>query len=443
MSEYTGSVNALLFTTSTINNYSHGRTIKMLNYLVLGTEGLISTAVIAGLLYAFIISKYGRFGKIVLNCFTLAGMIAAGVMSYLKNTTSLVHTGTWNVRIFSVSLCALILMVIFNIISSGNRRVIPGRISCIMAGIYLFTIVFYALPDIYAYPFNFSLGGAGTFSSAFFTRFVGLLIGIILSLVAGIAVYRVGLRANRGILDIVLFAAAAINAVQQIGKIVTVLYTRRMLSGSNVFAFVKWTSNHDDLYIIGVMIAAAVLPLVMWIRSFSVNEPYSNPAQHRKIRAKWRSIRRFGTTAIICFILGLLIIKPVKAYANRPVELSPIEESIVKDDTVLVPLEQVEDGHLHRFAYTTPDNIEVRFIVIKKPNSSSYGVGLDACDICGETGYFERNGQIVCKLCDVVMNINTIGFKGGCNPIVIDYKVGDGYIQVPTSTLIEHQNEFK
>ena len=49
----------------------------------------------------------------------------------------------------------------------------------------------------------------------------------------------------------------------------------------------------------------------------------------------------------------------------------------------------------------------------------------------------------MCKLCDVVMNINTIGFKGGCNPIVIDYKVGDGYIQVPTSTLIEHQNEFK
>ena len=243
--------------------------------------------------------------------------------------------------------------------------------------------------------------------------------------------------------DAAQHSAAAVNAVQQIGKIVTVLYTRRTISGSNVFAFVKWSSNHDDLFIMGVMAAAVVLPVVMWIKSVSVNEPYSNPAQHRKIRAKWRSIRKFGTTAAICFILSVLIIKPIKAYANRPVELSPIEESILKDDTVYVPMEQVEDGHLHRFAYTTPDNIEVRFIVIKKPNASSYGVGLDACDICGETGYFERNGQIVCKLCDVVMNINTIGFKGGCNPIVIDYKVGDGYIQVPTSTLIEHQNEFK
>ena len=41
------------------------------------------------------------------------------------------------------------------------------------------------------------------------------------------------------------------------------------------------------------------------------------------------------------------------------------------------------------------------------------------------------------------MNINTIGFKGGCNPIPIEYRIADGYIIVPLSTLIEHENEFK
>ena len=122
---------------------------------------------------------------------------------------------------------------------------------------------------------------------------------------------------------------------------------------------------------------------------------------------------------------------------------SPTEECEVRGDNVYVPLEQVDDGHLHRFEYETPNGVRVRFIVIKKPNSSAYGVGLDACDICGETGYFERNGQIVCKLCDVVMNINTIGFKGGCNPKVIDYSISNGYIIVPTYTLIEHEKDFK
>ena len=86
---------------------------------------------------------------------------------------------------------------------------------------------------------------------------------------------------------------------------------------------------------------------------------------------------------------------------------------------------------------------EIRFIIIKKPNSSSYGVGLDACDICGETGYYQRGTQVICNRCDVVMNINTIGFKGGCNPKVIDYSIQDGYIIVPISTLIEHESDFK
>ena len=177
--------------------------------------------------------------------------------------------------------------------------------------------------------------------------------------------------------------------------------------------------------------------------SLHVNEPYENPAQHRKIRANWRSARRWATTAIVCFVLSASNLTWVNAIANRPIELSPVEESVVQGDNVYVALTQVEDGHLHRFAYTTPDGYTVRFIVIKKPNGSSFGVGLDACDICGETGYFERDGQIVCKLCDVVMNVNTIGFKGGCNPIVIDYSVESGYIVVPTYTLIEHQEEFK
>ena len=38
-------------------------------------------------------------------------------------------------------------------------------------------------------------------------------------------------------------------------------------------------------------------------------------------------------------------------------------------------------------------------------------------------------------LCEVAMNIATIGFKGGCNPIPIDYKVSNGTLTVPISAL--------
>lgn len=129
--------------------------------------------------------------------------------------------------------------------------------------------------------------------------------------------------------------------------------------------------------------------------------------------------------------------------ANQEVELSPIEETVIDSDNMYITFEQVSDGHLHRFGYTTENGVQIRVIVIQKPNSSQYGIGLDACDICGETGYYEKNGQVVCNLCDVVMNINTIGFKGGCNPIVIDYSIENGQIIIPLAGLEEYEDEFK
>lgn len=83
---------------------------------------------------------------------------------------------------------------------------------------------------------------------------------------------------------------------------------------------------------------------------------------------------------------------------------------------------------------TPSTGIEVRFIVIQKAGSS-FGVGLDACEICGPTGYYEKDGKVICKLCEVAMNIATIGFKGGCNPIPIDYEVSNGTLSVPIAQL--------
>ena len=95
------------------------------------------------------------------------------------------------------------------------------------------------------------------------------------------------------------------------------------------------------------------------------------------------------------------------------------------DGVATIPFSQVEDGHLHRFAYTAADGTEMRFIIILK-NGGAYGVGLDACETCGDAGYYEQDGKIICKRCDVAINLATIGFKGGCNPIPFPYQVDDG-----------------
>ena len=151
-----------------------------------------------------------------------------------------------------------------------------------------------------------------------------------------------------------------------------------------------------------------------------------------------------------CFTLALLNLTVVHAYNNREVTLSAPEtyeirgtDRPLEEQQIYIALTQVNDGNLHRFEYVTENKVDVRWIVVQKPNSGAYGVGLDACDVCGTAGYFQRGEQVICKRCDVVMNINTIGFKGGCNPIPIDYSIENGNIVVPTDGLEEYEDEFK
>jgi uncharacterized membrane protein len=145
---------------------------------------------------------------------------------------------------------------------------------------------------------------------------------------------------------------------------------------------------------------------------------------------------------ILGYGVSILSLTALKAYTERGVVLSPAEPMTIAGEEITIPIERVEDGHLHRFAYTAQDNIEVRFIVIRK-NEIAYGVGLDACDICGPTGYYERKNEVICRLCDVVMNISTIGFKGGCNPVPLAYRLSGGNMVIAIEDLENERGRFK
>ena len=133
----------------------------------------------------------------------------------------------------------------------------------------------------------------------------------------------------------------------------------------------------------------------------------------------------------------------VKGYDTRVIELSAPETYTADDENIYVPLESVNDFHLHRFEYTTENNVAVRWIVVRKPNSAAYGVGLDACEVCGNAGYYERTAVVVCRRCDVVMNPITIGFKGGCNPIPLEFRIENGFMLFRLSDILAAEKEFK
>lgn len=415
----------------------------LLKYIISTTELLVTAAVNIALILAYISLAYSVKRKIVVAVGLGAGALSAVVMAILKNATRIVDTSMCNLVIFSVSLFCLILFFVFTALRKKLPRV-GAAVSLTALTVIVTAGMLYALPDFLAYPYTIWLNENSVVSTSLLFKVIGAVIGFLLVLLTCIAVNRGAVRLTKTQALVIMTLALLSNAVRQVTVIINVLITKRFVkSNSFLFGIVKFSSNHADVFIYAALVIAAIIPVILLARSLKVNEPYDNPAQKRKIKKKWLVIRRWSATVLSCLIVSVLCMTVVKAYVNKPVELSPVEHAPEIDGNICVSFEMVEDGHLHRFGYNTESGKEIRFIVIKKPNSSSYGIGLDACDICGETGYYEKDGQVVCKLCDVVMNINTIGFKGGCNPIVIDYRIENGTIYVPISGLLEHEKEFK
>ena len=200
--------------------------------------------------------------------------------------------------------------------------------------------------------------------------------------------------------------------------------------------------NHSLIFDALLFALLLVIPLTLVLRHLRVTESYRNRAELRKLKAGHRRVRHWAAFFALLLALDLSSITALKSYAGREIPLSAPEDYAIEDGRIVVPLESLQDEHLHRYEYTAKDGIKMRFILIKK-SQSAYGVGLDACEICGPTGYFERKNEVVCKLCDVVMNKGTIGFSGGCNPIPFPYLVHDQKIYIETADLDKLSYVFK
>lgn len=415
----------------------------MLKYLADGTIQLISMMVIVGMIRGYVKTAYGeKAGKWLLLAEGL-GLAGAVVMAIMKTVTNKIDTGTWNLWIYFISAGAFLLFLIATVVFRKMAR-LRVVIPCILLGVIILVQMVYALADFFVYPNTIMLTEDSLLSTNFLTKMSGALVALIVTLVAGLTADAVLRSMKKGTAMFFLILGLLTISCRQIAASFSTLLTRRLIpSNHTLFQIAKFSSNHSNLFIyilLGILLAAAIYLLVTSRRA---NEPYSNPAQHRKIIFKYRIIRRWSVAAVVMVVICVLLMTVIYNIANREVELSPIEDCPVEDGALRIPFEMVDDGHLHRFGYETENGTVIRVIIIQKPNSSAYGIGLDACDICGETGYYEKDGQVVCNLCDVVMNINTIGFKGGCNPIVIDYSIENGQIIIPVEGLLEYENEFK
>ena len=431
----------------------------MFKYLWMVTQDLFLAVTLITLLHVMLFRLLGKKGRIIHGTAMVTGVLASVALTAVKFNTRLIISSHWNHYIYAVILVSTVLVMLFTLLSGRkeNSRIRAGSmILCGAGSILSATLIFYSLPGVLLYPFSFNTMGQGYLSSYYAVRMAGWLGALVLlfvysRLLSGCALSikpfaAVPVALNAGLLSFAIYCFGRF-FVPWVNQAKWLKWPIRYTDAAYgwIGDWMMFTANHSMLFIWITAGIAAVLAILLFRQGTVIHEPYDNPAQLRKLKARNRHWRRVAAGVLVCVILCTAIMTVIKTSDTKQMELSAPEEYTVDQEAgvISVPMENVSDGHLHRFEYTTEKNIRVRWIVVKKPNSAAFGVGLDACEVCGNAGYFERNGQVICKRCDVVMNINTIGFKGGCNPIPMPYEVKNGELVFQLSDIIAGEKEFR
>lgn len=195
-----------------------------------------------------------------------------------------------------------------------------------------------------------------------------------------------------------------------------------------------------------LLFAAAVLLTVLLVgRSRPVRRepaavPSENPAERRKaLRREQQERVARRAVAVAAFAVVAILFTGFISQAQVPARVAGTPLQVV-GGAVRLSERGLDDGHPHYFS-TEAGGRAVRFFVMKKPDGS-LAACLDACEICGDLGYFEEAGHLTCRNCTAPINAASLGRTGGCNPIPIATASPGGALVISESELARGARHF-
>ena len=416
----------------------------MLHFLLLVGELLLPVSMLLGALLGFAWQRQLFEVRTPAKYGAALGFLTAAVLATLKMGTGFIVREYYNLAVLAVMIPfeLLLLAALFRSRSLSSEKAASPFMRVLFFVIAAAWTAYY-LPDVFIYPSHFAVGVVQVVSSEFVFIVVGYLAGLLLCALTCRAAYAVASDVTLKVLFPLVVALLAIFTVQHLIVAGQILLGRGLLPRYDwALDLIIFLLNNARLTFFGLTAVSAALALILWARSRSAAVPGDNPAEKRKFRSLMNARVRWSRGYLCLLLAGLLLLTVGSHYNNKVVELSPPLAVEVRDGKIHLPLTMVGDGALHRFVYTSKAGVNIRYIVIKK-SETAYGVGLDACDVCGAGGgYYERKGQVVCILCDVVMNKSTIGFAGGCNPVPFAFTISDGQLIIDIEDLEAEESRF-
>ena len=419
--------------------------IDVINYLAI-------FAFLLGIITALLVKYKKLYLNIVVGLVSLVGLACSVTMTVFKQlypqkmVKISLQYNRWALAIGMLfMLVALVLQIIKTFRKCENDKLcIASAISIIFSTIAVWFLGFTIIPQVYAMTKEFVAFGENSFGTQSLLRLGGFLLGLLTIFLIALSVQKVYFRLKPCLAKVFALAIFFVGSIDFFLRGVSALARLRFLKSSNPFVFnVMILEDKSTTYItILFAIVACIFSFLLFKDSRKIVGTFKNNALLRLEKARLKNNKHWLSSLAFFSILSVFAITVVHSHITKPVALTPPQPYQEEGNMIVIPLTDVEDGHLHRFSYIATGGNNVRFIVVKKPKGGSYGIGLDACDICGLAGYYERNDEVVCKRCDVVMNKSTIGFKGGCNPVPFEYEIKDKKIYIDKATLEKEKDRF-
>ena len=419
--------------------------IDVINYLAI-------FAFLLGIITALLVKYKKLYLNIVVGLVSLVGLACSVTMTVFKQlypqkmVKISLQYNRWALAIGMLfMLVALVLQIIKTFRKCENDKLcIASAISIIFSTIAVWFLGFTIIPQVYAMTKEFVAFGENSFGTQSLLRLGGFLLGLLTIFLIALSVQKVYFRLKLCLAKVFALAIFFVGSIDFFLRGVSALARLRLLKSSNPFVFnVMILEDKSTTYItILFAIVACIFSFLLFKDSRKVVGTFKNNALLRLEKARLKNNKHWLSSLAFFSILSVFAITVIHSHITKPVALTPPQPYQEEGNMIVIPLTDVEDGHLHRFSYIATGGNNVRFIVVKKPKGGSYGIGLDACDICGLAGYYERNDEVVCKRCDVVMNKSTIGFKGGCNPVPFEYEIKDKKIYIDKATLEKEKDRF-
>ncbi|MFN7997263.1 MAG: Fe-S-containing protein [Bryobacteraceae bacterium] len=270
----------------------------------------------------------------------------------------------------------------------------------------------------------------------------GVTIGLALAVLFGVSFVRGTIRVNlrsffrmTTVILTVIVVQLAITGLHELSE------NQVLPSSRQEMALIGPIVSNEAFFFVAILALAGAMLLMEYRRRRTPSTDGLEGAALRKARWSARRERLWMTASCAATGLFILAITAEFIYARSITELSTAAPVSVAGGNVSIPVGSVNDGNLHRFSLEQ-DGVSVRFIVIRRPDQSLVAA-FDACQICGNQGYYQKGPNVICKNCSSAIFVPSIGSPGGCNPIPVESHVEGDQLVIPAAKLLRGVKLFR